>query len=88
MRKHWILFPLLAVAAWGPRDACEALLQPKLLSVKDLTLVYKADAMGVPPLRVPEEAVGDRPLTAMSSVTMMPSRLAIAWTVRPTRHAP
>ena len=39
MRKHWILFPLQAVAAWGPRDACEALLQPKLLSVKDLTLV-------------------------------------------------
>jgi hypothetical protein len=58
MRKHWILFSLLAVAACGPRDACEAPPQPKLLSVKDLTLVQKADAMGVPPSRVPEEAVG------------------------------
>ncbi len=58
MRNYLILLPLLAVAACGPRDACEAPPQPKLLAVKDLTLVQKADAMGVPPSQVPGDAAG------------------------------
>jgi hypothetical protein len=53
-----LILPILAVAACGPRDTCEAPPQPKLLSVKDLTLVQKADAMGVPPSQVPQDAVG------------------------------
>lgn len=58
MKKYWILLPVLAVAACGPSDRCEAPPQPKTLAVKDLTLVQKADAMGVPPSQVPEDAVG------------------------------
>ncbi len=58
MKKYWILLPILAVAACGPSDRCEAPPQPKLLAVNDLTLVQKADAMGVPPSQVPEDAVG------------------------------
>lgn len=58
MKKCWILLPLLVTAACGPSDTCEAPPQPKLLAVKDLTLVQKADAMGVPPSQVPEDAVG------------------------------
>jgi precorrin-2 methylase len=58
MRNYLILLPVLAVAACGPSDKCEVPPQPKLLSVKDLTLVQKADAMGVPPSQVPEDAVG------------------------------
>jgi len=57
MRKYWFLLPFLAVAACGPRDRCEAPPQPKLLSVKNLTLEQKADAMGVPPSQVPPDAV-------------------------------
>jgi hypothetical protein len=58
MRKHLFLLPVLAVAACGPSDRCEAPSQPKLLAVKDLTLVQKADAMGLPPSQVPQDAVG------------------------------
>ena len=58
MRKCWIFLPVLAVAACGPRDSCEVPPQPKQLAVKDMTLVQKADAMGVPPSQVPEDAVG------------------------------
>jgi hypothetical protein len=58
MKKCLILLPILAVAACGPSDRCEVPPQPKLLAVKDLTLVQKADAMGVPPSQVPENAVG------------------------------
>jgi hypothetical protein len=58
MRKHLFLLPVLAVAACGPGDRCEAPAQPKLLAVKDLTLVQKADAMGLPPSQVPRDAVG------------------------------
>jgi hypothetical protein len=57
MRKYCFILPVLAVAACGPSDRCEAPPQPKLLSVKDLTLVQKADAMGVPPSQVPQDAV-------------------------------
>src|SRR5438067_6446492 len=58
MRKHLFLLPVLAVAACGPSDRCEAPSQPALLSVKNLTLTQKADAMGVPPSQVPRDAVG------------------------------
>ena len=58
MRKHLFLLPVLAVAACGPSDRCEAPPQPKLLSVKNLTLEQKANAMGVPPSQVPQDAVG------------------------------
>lgn len=58
MKKYWILLPVLAVAACGPSDRCEAPPQPKLLKVSELTLVQKADAMGVPPSQVPENAAG------------------------------
>jgi hypothetical protein len=57
MRKHLFLLPLLAVAACGPSDRCEAPPQPKLLSAQNLTLEQKADAMGVPPSQVPQGAV-------------------------------
>src|SRR5476649_125649 len=57
MRKHLFLLPLLAVAACGPSDRCEAPPQPTLLSAKDLTLLQKADAMGIPPSQVPQDAV-------------------------------
>src|SRR5882757_7364974 len=57
MRKHLILLSVLAVAACGPHDRCEAPPQPKLLAVKDLTLDQKADAMGLPPSQVPRDAV-------------------------------
>lgn len=55
--KTLMILPALAAAACGPRDSCEAPPQPKLLTVQDLTLVQKADAMGVPPSRVPGDAV-------------------------------
>lgn len=58
MQRFWMLLPILAVTACGPSDSCEVPPQPKLLAVKDLTLVQKADAMGVPPSQVPAEAVG------------------------------
>ena len=58
MKNCWILLPILAVAACGPSDTCEVPPQPKLLKVSELTLVQKADAMGVPPSQVPENAVG------------------------------
>jgi len=58
MRKHWILYSVLTLTACGPSDRCEAPPQPKLLSVANLTLDQKADAMGVPPSQVPQDAVG------------------------------
>ena len=58
MQRYLMLLPILAVAACGPSDSCEVPPQPKPLTVKDLSLVQKADAMGVPPSQVPEDAVG------------------------------
>lgn len=58
MRKHLFLLPLLAVAACGPSDRCEAPPQPKLLSAGNLSLDQKADAMGLPPSQVPRDAAG------------------------------
>jgi hypothetical protein len=57
MHKHLFLLPLLAMAACGPSDRCEAPPGPKLLSAKNLTLEQKADAMGIPPSQVPQDAV-------------------------------
>lgn len=58
MKKCLLLLPVLGLAACGPSDTCDAPPQPKLLKVSELTLVQKADAMGVPPSQVPENAVG------------------------------
>jgi hypothetical protein len=57
MRKICFILPVLAVAACGPSDRCQVPPQPKLLAAKDLTLVQKADAMGIPPSQVPQDAV-------------------------------
>jgi len=57
MRKICFLLPILALAACGPSDRCEVPPQPKLLSAANLTLVQKADAMGIPPSQVPQDAV-------------------------------
>ena len=56
MRKLCFLLPVLAVAACGPSDRCEAPPQPNLLSVSSLTRDQKADAMGIPPSQVPPDA--------------------------------
>lgn len=51
-----ILLPMLALAACGGGDTCEAPKAPTKLAARDLTLVQKADALGVPPSRVPADA--------------------------------
>ena len=56
MRHIWIAPVLLTVVACGPRDRCAVPPPPHLIAVKDLTLVQKADILGVPPSRVPEGA--------------------------------
>jgi hypothetical protein len=58
MKKYWILLPVLAVAACGPSDRCEVPPAAQAAGGQGLTLVQKADAMGVPPSQVPENAVG------------------------------
>jgi len=57
MRKFPVfpLFLTLILAACGGSDRCEAPKQPAKLAAKDLTLVQKADALGVPPSRVPAD---------------------------------
>ena len=45
----------LLLAACGPHDRCTAPAQPKLMSVSDMSLDDKANALGVPPERVPAE---------------------------------
>jgi len=57
MRAPCLIAAAFLVTACGPSDRCEAPPQPKLISVKDLTLVQKADAMGIPPSQVPQDAV-------------------------------
>jgi hypothetical protein len=52
MRKI-LLFSLLALAACGPHDRCIAPPQPKLMSLADMSLDDKANALGVPPAQVP-----------------------------------
>ena len=57
MRNLWICLPVLALglSACGPRDTCEAPAQPKLLKVGELSREQKANALGVPPDRIPTE---------------------------------
>ena len=59
MHKTWILLPILmlgGLACLRPRDTCEAPVQPKLLSVGEMSREQKANALGVPPDRIPVEA--------------------------------
>jgi hypothetical protein len=64
MHKHWILLSAFALAACGKQstasgtDICQAPPQPQLITVAGLTTDQKADAMGVPPSRVPPDAAG------------------------------
>jgi hypothetical protein len=53
MRFFWILPAISLLAACGPSDRCEAPPQPKLIAAKDMSREQKADALGVPPERVP-----------------------------------
>jgi hypothetical protein len=61
MRHIWILPAFCLLAACGPSDRCEAPPQPKLLAVKDMSREQRADALGVPPERVPTEPVTESP---------------------------
>jgi hypothetical protein len=61
MRHFWILPAFTLLAACGPSDRCEAPPQPKLISVKDMTREQRANALGVPPDRIPTEAVTESP---------------------------
>ena len=57
MRNVWICLPILTLglAACGPRDRCEAPVAPKLLNVGEMSREQKANALGVPPDRIPTE---------------------------------
>jgi hypothetical protein len=62
MRHHWIVpASALLLAACGPSDRCEAPPQPMLLGANNLSREQRADALGVPPERVPQGPVGDSP---------------------------
>lgn len=62
MRPYWIVPALaLAVSACGRSDGCEAPAKPALLNVKNLSREQRANALGVPPERVPQEAVTESP---------------------------
>jgi hypothetical protein len=54
MRKI-LLLSVLALAGCGPHDRCTVPPQPKLMSLADMNLDDKANALGVPPSRVPGE---------------------------------
>ena len=64
MHKLWICLPVLSLglAACGPRDSCEVPVQPKMLSVHDMSREQKANALGVPPDRIPvDQPVAESP---------------------------
>jgi hypothetical protein len=68
MRHYWImpavtLSAVLALSACGPSDKCEVPPQPKLLTVKEMSREHRANALGVPPERIPTEAVTESPGT-------------------------
>jgi hypothetical protein len=65
-KAAWILGLSLALAGCGARDRCTAPAEPKLMTVKDMSLDDKANALGVPPERVPGE-----PKTASSYGALM-----------------
>ena len=75
MRNSWILLQILAplafgLAACGPRDSCEAPVQPKLLTVNDMSREQKANALGVPPDRIPVETpAGESPASQAAYAT-------------------
>ena len=54
MRKAIFLLGLgILLSACGPRDRCVAPSAPKPMTAKDLTLIDKANILGVPPSQVP-----------------------------------
>jgi len=61
--RSFLIVPALAlvVTACGPSDRCEAPPQPALLDAKNLSREQRANALGVPPERVPQEAVTESP---------------------------
>jgi hypothetical protein len=62
MRPYWIVPAVaLALSACGPSDKCEVPPQPKLLTVKEMSREHRANALGVPPERIPTEAVTESP---------------------------
>ena len=54
-KAAWILGLSLVLAGCGARDRCTAPTEPKQMAIKDMSLDDKADALGVPPERVPGE---------------------------------
>ena len=64
MRKYAVLLSAALLTAChkdnaaSGGDQCQPPAQPKLITVAGLTTDQKADAMGVPPSRVPPDAVG------------------------------
>jgi hypothetical protein len=62
MRAYWIVpAAALALTACGPSDKCEVPVKPALLDAKHLSREQRANALGVPPDRVPQEAVAESP---------------------------
>jgi hypothetical protein len=64
MRSTWILHVAacaLMLSACGSGDKCEAPAKPALLDAKHLSREQRANALGVPPDRVPQEAVTESP---------------------------
>ena len=57
----------ICLAACGPRDRCTAPVQPKLMSVADMSLDDKANALGVPPYQVPGPPGRQAPTGALMS---------------------
>src|SRR5215471_19087439 len=63
MRSHWIV-PAIALtlsACGGGGDSCDAPAKPALLDAKHLSREQRANALGVPPDRVPQETVTESP---------------------------
>ena len=60
MRSYWIAIAL-TLSACGPSDKCEVPIKPALWDAKHLSREQRANALGVPPDRVPQEAVTESP---------------------------
>src|SRR3954465_5179175 len=62
MRSYWIVPAIsLGLSACGLSDKCEVPVKPALLDAKHLSREQRANALGVPPDRVPQEAVTESP---------------------------
>jgi hypothetical protein len=61
--RSLLLVPVLALglSACGPGDKCETPVKPALWDAKHLSREQRANALGVPPDRVPQEAVTESP---------------------------